>query len=89
MIDLVGQTTLGVILPIQASRMDIAEKPALYFDDQVYTYAELEAASANAASELRALSIRNGDAVGLILPNAPALVAYLLGILRIGATVVP
>jgi len=88
-IDLVGQTTLGVILPIQASRMDIAEKPALYFDDQVYTYAELEAASANAASELRALSIRNGDAVGLILPNAPALVAYLFGILRIGATVVP
>ena len=87
--DLAGQTTLGEILPIQASRVDLATKPALYFNGQTYTYAELDAACARTASDLRAHSIREGDSVALILPNAPALVAYLFGILRIGATVVP
>jgi long-chain acyl-CoA synthetase len=87
--DLAGQTTLGEILPIQASRVDLATKPALYFSEQTYTYAELDAACARAAADLRAHSIRDGDSVALILPNAPALVAYLFGILRIGATVVP
>lgn len=87
--DLAGQTTLGEILPIQASRVDLATKPALYFNGQTYTYAELDAACARAAADLRARSIRDGDSVALILPNAPTLVAYLFGILRIGAIVVP
>lgn len=87
--DLAGQTSLGEILPIQASRADLAGKPALYFNDQIYTYAELEAASAHVAAQLRVRTLGDGDAVGLILPNAPALIAYLFGILRIGATVVP
>jgi len=72
--DLAGQTTLGEILPIQASRVDLATKPALYFNGQTYTYAELDAACARTASDLRAHSIREGDSVALILPNAPALV---------------
>jgi acyl-CoA synthetase (AMP-forming)/AMP-acid ligase II len=87
--DLAGREILGEILPIQASRADLAAKPALYFDDQIYTFAELEAASARAAASLQACSIRDGDAVGLMLPNVPALVAHIFGTLRIGAIVVP
>lgn len=89
MLTLAGATTVGEILPIQASRADLAAKPALYFNDQIYSYAELDAAAAGMAAELRARAIQAGDAVALILPNAPALIAYLFGILRIGATVVP
>jgi acyl-CoA synthetase (AMP-forming)/AMP-acid ligase II len=61
--DLAGQTTLGEILPIQASRVDLATKPPLYFNGQTYTYAELDAACARTASDLRAHSIREGDSV--------------------------
>src|SRR3982074_3086984 len=89
MVDLAGPTSLGEILPIQASRAELGGTPALYFDDQIYTYADLEAASARVAAQLRARTLGDGDAVGLILPNAPALIAYLFGILRIGAIVVP
>jgi len=89
MIDLAGQTTVGEILPFQASRAEFAGKPALYFDHQIYTYADLEAASARVAAQLRARTLGDGDTIALILPNAPALIAYLFGILRTGATCVP
>jgi acyl-CoA synthetase (AMP-forming)/AMP-acid ligase II len=87
--DLGGRTKLGEILSMQAARAHVAQAPALYFADEVYTYAELEAACAHAARELRLRALDTGDAVALALPNVPAFVAYLFGILRIGATVVP
>ena len=87
--DLAGRTKLGEILSIQAARAHVAQTPALYFADEVYTYAELEAACAGAARDLHLRALRSGDAVALALPNVPAFVAYLFGILRIGATVVP
>lgn len=89
MIDLAGQTTLGEILPSQASRADLAERPALYFGNHIYTYAELHRASALVAAQLHARALGDGDAIGLLLPNSPALVAYLFGIVSIGATCVP
>lgn len=87
--DLAGTKTLGEILPLQASRADLAGKPVLFFGDQAYTYGDLQAASAAAAEHLRARGVGEGDVVGVILPNAPALVAYLFGIFRTGATVLP
>ncbi|HEU5293750.1 MAG TPA: AMP-binding protein, partial [Burkholderiaceae bacterium] len=86
---LAGHTGLGDVLSIQASRPEVANASALYFRDDVYTYAELNAACERAAANLRARAIGNGDSVALALPNAPALVAHLFGILKIGATVVP
>lgn len=87
--DLAGVETLGEILPRQASREDLASKPALFFGGQTYTYADLEGASVAAAAHLQVRGISEGDVVGLMLPNSPALVAHLFGILRIGATVLP
>jgi acyl-CoA synthetase (AMP-forming)/AMP-acid ligase II len=88
-IHLAGWHDLSEILPVQAARADLAGRPALYFGHEVYTYADLDAASANANRRLEVAGVHAGDAVGLILPNAPALVAYLFGILRLGATVLP
>ncbi len=81
--------TLGEIVPLQASRQELAAKAALFFGDRAYTYADLEAASGAAASHLQALGISEGDVVGLMLPNSPALVAHFLGVLRLGAIVLP
>jgi long-chain acyl-CoA synthetase len=69
--------------------MELAGKPALYFGGETYTYADLDAAANHAASRLRTLGVGNGDAVAIVLPDAPGMVAYLVGILRIGAVVVP
>ncbi|CAN7776252.1 AMP-binding protein [Variovorax sp. LjRoot84] len=87
--DLAGRTKLGEILSVQAARTHVAQTPALYFADEVYTYAQMEAACAGAARELHLRALHTGDAVALALPNVPAFVAYLFGILRIGAIVVP
>ena len=87
--DLAGRMKLGEILSMQATRAHVAQTRALYFADEVYTYAELEAACAGAARELHLLALHTGDAVALALPNVPAFFAYLFGILKIGATVVP
>ena len=74
---------------MQATRAHVAQTRALYFADEVYTYAELEAACAGAARELHLLALHTGDAVALALPNVPAFFAYLFGILKVGVTVVP
>jgi len=83
--DLAGRTKLGEILSMQAARAHVAQTPALYFADEVHTYAQLETASAGAARELHLRALHTSDAVALALPNVSAFIAYLFGILRIGA----
>jgi len=87
--DLAATKTLGDILPLQASRAERSPKPALFFGDQAFTYADLDAASGAVAARLGALGISEGDVVGLMLPNAPALVVHVFGVLQVGATVLP
>ncbi|MET9735708.1 long-chain fatty acid--CoA ligase [Streptomyces sp. NPDC006458] len=65
------------------------ERPALRFGGQVITYAELEEASARAATLLRAEGVRPGHRVALMLPNVPQFVVLYYGVLRAGAVVVP
>ncbi|HET9739217.1 MAG TPA: AMP-binding protein [Solirubrobacteraceae bacterium] len=62
---------------------------ALIRDARRITYAELERAAARVADGLGAAGIRPGDRVGMMLPNAPELVAAYHGTLRAGAVVVP
>ncbi|MFF0203668.1 long-chain fatty acid--CoA ligase [Streptomyces sp. NPDC005017] len=64
-------------------------RPALRFGDRVITYAELEEASARAATLLRAEGVRPGHRVALMLPNVPQFVILYYGALRAGAVVVP
>ncbi|MEH0971442.1 amino acid adenylation domain-containing protein [Micromonospora sp. CPCC 205546] len=53
------------------------------------SYAELDAASAAVARSLRRAGTRPGQAVAVHLPRGWRLVCVMLGILRLGATVVP
>src|SRR5512132_430116 len=62
---------------------------ALICGETQMTYAQLEAASAGAAARLRELGVRDGDAVGLMLPNVPEFAIAYYGILRAGGIVVP
>ena len=54
-----------------------------------YTYGELNAASAQFASELARIGVTAGDRVAIAMNNRPAFITAFLGILRIGAAAVP
>src|SRR6478752_6020600 len=65
------------------------DRPALICGETQISYAELDAASAGVAARLRELGLRDGDAVGLMLPNVPEFAIAYYGILRAGGVVVP
>jgi long-chain acyl-CoA synthetase len=69
-----------------------SERPdalALVCGEARLIYAELDAASAGVADRLRDAGVRDGDAVGLMLPNVPEFAIAYYGILRAGGVVVP
>jgi long-chain acyl-CoA synthetase len=66
-----------------------AAKPAYYFQDQVSTYAELDAAITKFASGLEKLGVKKGDHIALLLGNTPHFIISLYGALRLGVTVIP
>ncbi|MEU6538433.1 amino acid adenylation domain-containing protein [Streptomyces sp. NPDC047000] len=63
--------------------------PAVEDGAVVLDYAALDRASRQVAAVLRAEGVRPGDAVAVRLPRSWRLVCVLLGIRRLGATVVP
>jgi long-chain acyl-CoA synthetase len=65
------------------------DRVALLSGDTRLTYAELDAASAGVAAWLRDHGLRDGDPVGLMLPNVPEFAIAYYGILRAGGVVVP
>jgi acyl-CoA synthetase (AMP-forming)/AMP-acid ligase II len=66
-----------------------AEVEALVFPDVRLTYADLLERATWRARELRGLGLVRGDTFGLVLPNSPELIEFLLGGAMIGAVVVP
>jgi long-chain acyl-CoA synthetase len=72
------------------SARSCAEKPAVFWGDQVITYSELWRESQRLARHLqREYSIRPGDRVALWLKNCPEFVSAVFGILLAGGAVVP
>lgn len=65
-----------------------ADKSALSFFGRTTTYAELDKQVRAAAAGLRALGVRAGDRVAIVLPNCPQHVVAYWAVLRLGATVV-
>lgn len=63
-------------------------RPATYFFGRQLTYAELDKQVRSAAAGLRALGVRQGDHVAIVLPNCPQHVAAYFAVLKLGATVV-
>ncbi|MGV9933740.1 amino acid adenylation domain-containing protein [Streptomyces olivaceoviridis] len=80
-------STLADAVLVQARRTP--DLPAVEDGSVVLDYAGLERASGRVAGRLRGAGVRPGDAVAVCLPRSWRLVCVMLGIRRLGATVVP
>ena len=60
------------------------ERPALISDREMLTYAELNARANRYARWARAMGIRKGDVVALLMPNRPEFLCIWLGIAKAG-----
>jgi acyl-CoA synthetase (AMP-forming)/AMP-acid ligase II len=67
----------------------VTRRPALLFDDQVYTYADLEALSNRAAHALIRQGVKPGDIVCQVVGSRPELIINLFGIIKCGAMYAP
>jgi long-chain acyl-CoA synthetase len=65
-----------------------SDKAALIFENQAFTYRDLDAMSNRVANALANLGIARGDRVAIFLPNIPEFVAVYFGIQKIGAIAV-
>ncbi|HLK98321.1 MAG TPA: amino acid adenylation domain-containing protein, partial [Hymenobacter sp.] len=81
----------------EASLVDLFERqvaarpasPALHFQGQYLSYAQLNQQANQLAHYLRAQGIQAGHRVGLCLPRAPQMVIALLAVLKTGACYLP
>jgi fatty-acyl-CoA synthase len=83
----ISVTTLGDLLLTAADRWPDA--PALILPDLRLTYRELADRALLRARSLRALGVRRGEHVGLLLPTSVEFVELLFGAALCGAVVVP
>jgi long-chain acyl-CoA synthetase len=65
------------------------ELPAIRLGDVELSYGELDDRSARLATLLREKGVKEGDRVGVMLPNVPDFPVAYYGVLRAGAIVVP
>ena len=77
--------SIGLTFERQTARHP--DRPALRFEDRVWTYQELNAWANQLAHSLKQAGVRTGDAVGLLMENRAEVLAYTLGIVKLGATV--
>lgn len=74
---------------VRDAAREAPDRPAVIHDTGVLSYGELNARSDELARGLARSGVRNGDVVGLQLPNVPEFVVSLYGILKAGAVAVP
>jgi fatty-acyl-CoA synthase len=74
---------------IQAAAARVPDSDALVFPDVRLSYAQLLEHAGWRARELQALGVERGDRVGILMPNAPDIVEFLVGAALLGATLVP
>jgi acyl-CoA synthetase (AMP-forming)/AMP-acid ligase II len=80
-------TTLGDLLLMAAD--DRPDADALVFPDSRQSFAQLARRARERARGLRALGVRPGDHVGLLLPTCPEFAEFLFGAALCGAVSVP
>jgi amino acid adenylation domain-containing protein len=76
----------------EAVAAQIAASPdasAIIFGDQTVTYRKLDAQADSIAAALQRQGIRRGSLVAIAIERSPAMVAAMLGILRVGAAYLP
>jgi long-chain acyl-CoA synthetase len=67
----------------------VPERPAIYWRDLTITYRELYALAHSAAAGLRALGLRKGERLCLLLPNRPEYAIVWLGASMLGMVLSP
>lgn len=77
------QRVLGDLVREQAEAL--GDRTFLIFEDQEYSFREIDLASNRVAQGLRRLGIGKGDKVALALPNSPAYVQLIFGLAKLGA----
>ena len=68
---------------------EYAGKPAIVFEDQTITYAELQDATSRFAGGLKELGVEPGDRIAVHLPNLPQFVIAVWGAFKAGAVPTP
>ena len=66
-----------------------ADHPAVWFEDESLTYAELDRYANQIARSLRARGVASGDLVALYMKKSQRMFAAMLGILKAGAGYIP
>lgn len=66
-----------------------AEKPLVYFNDQIFTYGEIDLQAKKLANALLDLGVKPGDRVSITLPNIPQFIAIAHACLKAGFLLVP
>ena len=86
-VNAVSERTIGSLIRRCANRY--GERPFLYYRDEVYSFAELDRFSDQAAKGMLSLGVGKGDKVGLLMSNKPEFLAAWFGLAKIGAVEVP
>jgi len=73
---------------VEASARDYPDAPALQFFGRTTSYRDLQASIERAAAGLKALGVKAGDPVAIVLPNCPQHIVAFYAVLRLGAVVV-
>lgn len=71
--------------PFETHVADNPQKTALVFEDQIFSYSDLDRQANDIADRLNAIGIGKGDIVGLFIHRSPEMVAAAFGILKSGA----
>jgi o-succinylbenzoate---CoA ligase len=85
----VGRLTPSVPDWLRQRAQSTPERLALLFEDQAWTFAELDRRVDGATTGLRDLGITAGDRAGLLAPNSAAYVVAVHALMRLGAVLVP
>jgi len=80
---------METLAELLTNRPDSSGKPALLFDDLIYTYADLEVHSNRVARALIGQGVKPGDIVCQVVGSRPELIINLFGIIKCGAVYAP
>lgn len=79
--------SIPVVLQQTAAR--VPQRPAIIFEEQTISYAELSVTVERVAAGLAGLGVERGDRIALLLPNCPQFVYTWMAAARLGAMAVP
>src|SRR5690349_17265656 len=81
--------SLNLAVLLTESTKKYPNETAVILDSFKLTYAQLNALTNQFANGLSRLGIKQGDKVGIMLPNLPQFVIAYYGIVKLGAVVIP